>query len=238
MIFSEQQVKGQRRVIFFDAAGTLFHLAKPVGETYAEGARQFGAKINPERMDAAFRQVWAEAPPRPPVDGPREKDDYLWWKALTHKVLELCGKLPPGFDKNAWFDVVYQHYAQPSAWALYDDVRPVLEYLQGSYRLAVISDFDGRLRPILEGLGLMPFFEHVIISSEVGSDKPDPGIYRHAVEIMKVTPGQCLHVGDDPERDWAGAAVAGLSVFKLNRPETPLFLLPGALGDYKFRVAK
>jgi len=238
MSFSSPQVKGQRRVIFFDAAGTMFHLAKPVGETYSHFARRFGANISPASIDAAFRRAWAEAPPRAPISGPREHDDYFWWKSLTEKVLDSCAEVPPDFDRNSWFDVTYHHYARPDAWVLYDDVLPVLEYLHRSYRLAVISDFDGRLRPVLEGLGLMPFFEHVIISSEVGSDKPDPGIYQHAVQQMRVKPHQCLHVGDDPERDWVGAEAAGLQVFKLKRPGIPLKSLPMCLGDYTFLTEK
>ena len=102
-------------------------------------------------------------------------------------------------------------------WELYPEVVDVLEKLQSQFQLAVVSNFDGRLRMILEHLGLSKFFSHVFVSSEIGADKPDPEIFRRALKFMNVRPNQALHVGDDPERDWKAAAAAGLSIFKLDR---------------------
>ena len=60
------------------------------------------------------------------------------------------------------------------------------------------------------------------ISSEIGADKPDPEIFRRALKFMNLAAGEVLHVGDDPERDWAAAEAAGLSVFRLERPGNSL----------------
>ena len=65
-------------------------------------------------------------------------------------------------------------------------------------------------------------FEKLIISSEVGCEKPDPGIFQRALEVMDVAAECCLHAGDDPERDWAGAAAAGIAVFRVRRPRVTL----------------
>src|SRR6266481_9515602 len=90
------------------------------------------------------------------------------------------------------------------------------------FYLGVISNFDGRLRLILQHLGISKFFSHVFISSELGADKPDPEIYRRAVSLMKLHPNGVLHVGDDPERDWEAASSAGLSIFRLDRRQNSL----------------
>jgi putative hydrolase of the HAD superfamily len=105
-------------------------------------------------------------------------------------------------------------------------VIPTLERLAKSSRLAVISNFDGRLRGILSGLGLAGYFEHVFISSEVGADKPHREIFQHALATMDVPATACWHVGDDPIRDWAGAQAAGIASFELKRPETTLNDIP------------
>lgn len=225
MSLSRHQVKGQRRVIFFDAAGTMFHLARPVGETYATFARQFGGKTTPTLMDDAFRSAWREQVPRQPIAGPRKDDDRLWWKSLALNALHAGAKIPTNFAKEAWFEAIYHHYAQADAWTLYDDVIPALNRLRGGNRLAVISNFDGRLRGILDGLGLGGYFEHIFISSEIGADKPHREIFEHACRIMDTT-SECWHVGDDPHRDWAGATAAGLIPFKLKRPELTLADIP------------
>jgi len=98
----------------------------------------------------------------------------------------------------------------------------VLEQLRPRFDLAVVSNFDGRLRMILEQLGVTQFFSHVFLSSELGADKPDPEIYRRALELARIQPNETLHVGDDPVRDWEGAEAAGLSVFRLERPRNSL----------------
>ena len=82
--------------------------------------------------------------------------------------------------------------------------------LQARFDLAVVSNFDGRLRMILEHLGVSQFFSHVFLSSELGADKPDPEIFRRALRIEQRRPAETLHVGDDPVRDWGGAACGGV----------------------------
>ncbi len=98
----------------------------------------------------------------------------------------------------------------------------LLEKLRPRFHLAVISNFDGRLRMILEQLGVSKFFPHVFISSEIGADKPDPLIYLRAVKFLGIEPKEALHAGDDPERDWKGAAAGGLSIFRLDRQKNSL----------------
>ena len=97
-----------------------------------------------------------------------------------------------------------------------------LEQLRERFQLAVISNFDGRLRLILQNLGISKYFAHVFISSELGADKPDPEIFRRALKLMHLNANEVLHVGDDPERDWKAAKEAGLLVFQLDRPKNSL----------------
>ena len=98
----------------------------------------------------------------------------------------------------------------------------MLEQLQPRFQLAVVSNFDGRLRFILQHLGISKFFTHIFVSSEVGADKPDPEIYRRALKFIDLKPNEVLHVGDDPERDWEAASAAGLSIFRLDRRKNSL----------------
>ena len=102
------------------------------------------------------------------------------------------------------------------------EVPGVLEQLQPRFQLAVISNFDGRLRFILQHLDISKFFRDIFISSEIGADKPDPEIFRRALKLIDLTPNEVLHVGDDPERDWEAASAAGLSIFRLDRPKNSL----------------
>ena len=98
----------------------------------------------------------------------------------------------------------------------------MLSELRPRFRLGLISNFDGRLRPILAHLGLAGAFDPLVISSEVGADKPDPWIFQQALALAGTTAAEALHVGDEPRGDWQGAAEAGLQVFQLHRPDNSL----------------
>ena len=105
----------------------------------------------------------------------------------------------------------------------------------------MISNFDRRLHLILRQLGIAHFFRHVFISSDLGADKPDPEIYRRALERSGVAASEAVHVGDDPEGDWGAARKAGMRVFKLERPRNSLHELPAFIaspGTFKSRSAE
>jgi putative hydrolase of the HAD superfamily len=161
-------------------------------------------------------------PQRAAIEGPREDDDKGWWRELVDLVLDQVAPSLGKFDRDNFFEIAYEHFAEAGVWELYPEVLGVLEKLQPRFQLAVVSNFDGRLRFILEHLGISKYFVHVFVSSELGADKPDLEIYERAVRLMNLKPNEVLHVGDDPKRDWEAATAAGLSIFRLDRPRNSL----------------
>ena len=210
------------KAIFFDAVGTLFYLTGTVGDHYALVAREVGLGLDANQLDRAFYSAWNKTPQRAPIDGPRENDDKGWWRELVDLVLDQVAPSLDEFDRDNFFEIAYEHFAEAGVWELYPEVPDVLEKLQPRFQLAVVSNFDGRLRFILEYLGISKYFVHVFLSSELGADKPDPEIFRRALRLMKLNPNEVLHVGDDPKRDWEGATAAALSIFRLDRPKNSL----------------
>ena len=209
------------KAIFFDAAGTLIYLPVSVGEHYQNVAADFGASLDAAALNRAFKDAWIEAPERPAAqNGAREEDDKGWWRELVYQVLDqtLPSELTVAFDREAYFEAVYAHFALPGIWRVYDDVRPTLERLRArGISLAVISNFDRRLYKILEQLNLRDFFAEIIISSEVGAEKPNPIIFQKAVHALGITATEAAHVGDDETKD-GGASLVGMHVFHLHRP--------------------
>jgi putative hydrolase of the HAD superfamily len=208
--------------IFFDAVGTLFRLTKTVGDHYAYVGREVGLDLDPQNLERAFHTAGKQMPQRAAIDGPRENDDKDWWRELIDLVLDQVTPSLNEFDRDNFFEVAYEHFAEANVWELYPEVPGVLEKLQPRFKLVVVSNFDGRLRFILEHLGISKYFAKVFVSSELGADKPDPEIYARALKLMNLKPNEVLHVGDDPERDWEAASAAGLSVFRLDRPKNSL----------------
>ena len=214
------------RAILFDAAGTLFYLTKTVGDHYAYVGRELGLDFNAQQLDRAFHEAWQQMPRRRATDGPRDNDDKGWWRELVSRVFDQVAPNLSEVDRDNFFEVAYEHFAEAGVWELYPEVPEVLERLQPHFQLAVVSNFDGRLRLILQNLGISKYFNHIFISSELGADKPDPEIFRRAITIMHLKADEVLHVGDDPERDWKAAAAIGLQVFRLDRPRNSLRDLP------------
>ena len=210
------------KAIFFDAAGTIFYLTKTVGDHYAYVGREVGIDLDPQKLETGFHRAWQRMPRRPPIDRPRENDDKDWWRELVRRVFDQVAPTLSEFDRDNFFEVAYEHFAEPGVWELYPEVSEVLEQLQPRFQLAVVSNFDGRLRFILRHLGVSKYFPHIFISSELGAEKPDPEIFRRALKIMHLNANEVIHAGDDAERDWKAAAAAGLSVFRLDRPRNSL----------------
>jgi putative hydrolase of the HAD superfamily len=210
------------KAIFFDAVGTLFYLTKTVGDHYALIGEEIGLKLDPQKLDRAFHAAWKQMPQRAAIDGPRENDDKGWWRELVDLVLDQVAPSLSELDHDNFFEIAYEHFAEAGVWELYPEVPAVLEKLHSQFHLAVVSNFDGRLRFILQHLGISKYFVHVFISSELGADKPDPEIYRRGIKLMNLKPNEVLHVGDDPKGDWEAASATGLSIFQLNRKRNSL----------------
>jgi putative hydrolase of the HAD superfamily len=210
------------KAISFDAVGTLFYLAQTAGDHYALVGSEVGLTLDARQLDRAFYVAWKQMPQRTAIDGPRPNDDKDWWRELVNLVLDQVAPSLSEFDRDNFFEIAYEHFAEAGVWELYPEVVGVLEKLQPRFQVAVISNFDGRLRFILGHLGISKYFAHVFVSSEIGADKPDPEVFRRAVKIISLKPDEVLHVGDDQERDWKAASEAGLSIFRLDRQKNSL----------------
>jgi FMN phosphatase YigB (HAD superfamily) len=88
--------------------------------------------------------------------------------------------------------------------------RPVLEILRERYRLGIVSNFYGNLEAVCHGAGLASLFAVLVDSQRVGAEKPDPAIFRVALETLHSTPERTALVGDSLRRDREGARRTGM----------------------------
>jgi putative hydrolase of the HAD superfamily len=206
------------RAIFFDAAGTLFEAAHPVGETYCALAKAYGKEVSPAEIRSRFRTCFASSSPLAFPGVATEQIETLerhWWKDLVRRIFEPYGRFL-AFDD--YFDELFLYFSKPEAWTLYRETMETLEALKArSLILTVVSNFDSRLLGILSGLGIAPYFDSVVISSRTGYAKPAPEIFQRALRFHRLDPGEALHVGDTLESDVAGAVRAGLKAILVDR---------------------
>ncbi|HEX9170841.1 MAG TPA: HAD family hydrolase [Roseiarcus sp.] len=88
--------------------------------------------------------------------------------------------------------------------------RPVLEKLSKHYRMGVVSNFYGNLEAVCLSSGLAPLFAVMTDSHCVGAEKPDPAIFRAALETLEAAPETTIFIGDSLRRDCEGARRAGM----------------------------
>jgi putative hydrolase of the HAD superfamily len=211
------------KAVFFDAAGTLFQLRESVGESYAQVARRHGFKLDPVATNLAFHKAWKSMPePGSPIGHEQDTSEKAWWRAVVVEVLnQFPGLEIPSVED--YFEDLFAFYASASVWHTYPETVGVLEALrQRALPCFVLSNFDARLLPVLEGLGLAEHFDGVFYSGQIGHAKPSAKVFTYALEKAKMPAQACLHVGDDPIADWKGARDAGLQVFELDRTKQDL----------------
>ena len=109
-----------------------------------------------------------------------------------------------------------------NAWQKHISLDPeahdVLDTLHRSKKLALVSNFDHppHVHSVLSTLGLMPYFDSVVISGEVGIKKPDPRIFNAALEQTDIKPEEVIYVGDT-EDDTKAARAAGMVPIRIQR---------------------
>lgn len=206
------------KAIFFDAAGTLFKPVRGVGESYAALAARHGVEVSPADLSRRFRICFADAPALAFPGAAADEVTTLerdWWKSVVTRVFEPCDRFT-NFDR--FFNELFAYFADPKVWALYSEVLRTLTALKArGLQLSVISNFDSRLVPILEGLGTAGFFERIFVSSRIGYAKPDARIFHAALEHHRLEPDEALHVGDSEIHDRQGASAAGLRGILIDR---------------------
>jgi HAD superfamily hydrolase (TIGR01509 family) len=99
-------------------------------------------------------------------------------------------------------------------WSLVvEGLVPALDRLRAlGMPVAVVSNSEGKLEELFHTLGILSAFDLVIDSGVIGVEKPDPRIFRIALDRFGVPPARALHLGDTFGPDVLGARAAGLRV--------------------------
>jgi putative hydrolase of the HAD superfamily len=209
------------KVIFLDAAGTIFGIKGSVGEIYSQVAQEFGVTVSPQDIDKAFYHSFKAAPP--PIFPDAEEEDipqreFEWWFRVASNTFERTESLELFPDFTDFFSELYIHFGTADPWFVYPDVLPCLEKWRNmGIQLGILSNFDSRIYSVLQALGLREFFSTITICTQVGYAKPDTKIFTAALEKHNCLPQDAWHIGDSVKEDYHGAKAAGLRGIWINR---------------------
>jgi putative hydrolase of the HAD superfamily len=194
------------RAIFFDAVGTLIHPEPGAAPVYAQIGLRFGSchEVGAirQRFAAAFaRQEQLDRLRDWRTDETREVER---WRQIVGEVLSDVA------DGDGCFTALYEHFSLAKNWRCEPATGAVLRDLaKRGFRIGIASNFDHRLRPVLQGFAELAGLDLVVISSEVGRRKPAPAFFEALCRASGATPDQVLFVGDDLVNDYDGARRAG-----------------------------
>lgn len=105
----------------------------------------------------------------------------------------------------------------PTKTNLFAGAEKVLSYLQEKYTLHIISNgFKENTLTKMEVSALNPYFKEVIISEDVGVNKPHPAIFEYALDKAKASKTESIMIGDSLEADIRGAQSFGLKAIFFN----------------------
>lgn len=197
------------KALFVDAAGTLLYPAQPVTQIYQRYALKHGLQLTESRILSGYREAFARPPIKDLFNSTNlryEGDGKDFWRHVIQKAT--------GSDSESLVEDLYHYYERREAWTVPPDAHGAFERLrQHAVKVVVVSNFDTRLRPLLETLGFGDVFDDVIVSAEVQMEKPNPCIFEKALEAAGCAPEEVIHVGDDRRNDIWGARGAGIDAW-------------------------
>jgi len=209
------------KAVFFDVGNTLIYAHPSVHEIYSNVTKEFGANVKPEQFEEQvipiFHEFAGKLHTRPLCDDPSEK---LLWHDITSEIQKRIPELH-SVKFQPWFERLYHVFGTKEAWRLFDDVMPTLAKLKAkNYICGVISNWDTRLRNILNEHLLDSIFDYIFISAEVGYRKPDPRIFEASLSESGHSPQEVLYIGDQYETDIAPSVQLGMKSLLISRKGT------------------
>ena len=209
------------RAVFFDVGNTLLYPYPSVSEVCRQVLAEAGHVRDLHAIDSLM----------PLVDAyyeDRYRDDDTFWtdEGETSGVWVgmyslLARRLGLEEDAEHLARRVYDEFGRADRWRAYDDVLPAIMRLKERGHLTgVISNWDGRLSALLDGLGIAEMLDTIVSSAEVGLHKPDPRIFELACERVGVAPHEAVHVGDHHYADVLGASAVGMTPVLIDRQGT------------------
>ena len=194
----------RKRAILFDAGHTLIEPADPVLQEAAQIAR---LAASPREIQRAFRRAIRALNHAPKDDPPAFRD------VVAAELLRL-GVRSPAAEESFWA-VLDRHNAARVLWvqAIEGAVRGLAALHARGVRIGVVSNSDGFVESYLDRAGLLDYIDVVVDSQLVGVEKPDPRIFRCALERLGIEPDGVPFVpfvGDRYDVDVLGAQAVGL----------------------------
>ncbi|KAF9686047.1 hypothetical protein SADUNF_Sadunf03G0117700 [Salix dunnii] len=216
------------RCITVDVTGTLIAYKGELGDYYCMAAKSVGLPCpDYKRMHEGFKLAYTEMAKKYPCFGHAAKlPTIVWWKTCVKNSFIKAGY---DYDEETFekiFRRIYASFGSSAPYSVFPDSQPFLRWARGQGLLVgLVSNAEYRYQDvILPALGLEQGSEwdFGVFSGLEGVEKPDPRIYKIALERAgKIAPEVTLHIGDSMRKDYLPAKSVGMHALLLDRFKTP-----------------
>jgi putative hydrolase of the HAD superfamily len=188
----------ERRVIFFDVGNTLLFpnrakMLAPIPIDRHPTLEQWQA------LERRTKDVFDQSMQSGRVD------HGFWWIFHSYLLADL------NESQDGLVQVLVRNTQKSENWdQILPGTRAALDRIAARFRIAVISNADGKIEEILSRCGIADCFESITDSGIVGREKPHPEIFEAALKTMNAGAGESLYVGDVYSVDYVGASNAGM----------------------------
>ena len=184
------------RWLFFDLGNTLVSeeaAAECRIKRMADALKRHGMSRSIEEVRSAFEDAWKRFAPRPAIS-----------------VIEAFVD-DPALRRPVAMETPYPKELE----VLYDGVEDVLRTLAASYQIGVIANQSVSSTKRLKNWGLMDHVSTCLCSSELGIEKPDPAIFRLALDRAGCAASQAVMIGDRIDNDIRSAKLLGWKTIRV-----------------------
>ncbi|MGQ9629002.1 MAG: HAD family hydrolase [bacterium] len=206
------------RAIFFDMGYTLEHTEPDLVEIDELILRGMGVDAGEEAVRDGLRRAWAKMGWRFVAAGGTLAPEDPFWMDFNRTLLENIvrgedlDELAEEFGRRSRESILpIRRFCPPEVHLVLDQLK------RRGYTMGVVSNWDDTLPEICAKYGLTKYFDFILASQVVGSEKPDPGIFCLALQKAGVPPERAVHVGDFYYADVVGARRAGITPVLLDR---------------------
>jgi len=223
-------------VVFLDVGDTLIRAHPSWAGVYRQGLLEAGIDITEKDLERALLHETQEGAWWT-IEDPFEPTEANSWErilAFDAAVLKRAGLADLTDDV---FKKIEEAFARRSAWYVYPDVTPSIDSLrEAGIRLCIVSNFVWGGPELFHDLKLASKFDGVVVSARVGFQKPNPGIFKVALDQMRVVPDKAWHVGDSYRADVIGARRVGIHGILIDRSGNDPARLPEQHNDPELTV--
>ncbi len=206
------------QAVLFDVNGTLVRIqTEDDMEQIFRSAAHFltyqGIDLCREQVRDLYFRIMKEQRRVSPEKYPEFDAVGIWRSIIDEHLTDFTRALPPAkLEQMPLFLAEMSRGISRRRLGLYPHVREVLDVLRERYSLALVTDAQSAYaRGELHRVGLLGYFDPIVISGDHGFRKPDRRLFQFALDRVGVPAEDAVYVGNDMHRDIFGAREAGLT---------------------------